>query len=95
MQLQLNEQYTGFDLPSILEGDEGTYLAQQGGQSFICVAVEGHSIKLLRPIGRRINELSVNTSNSPEQWLVTKISNQDISAELDESSPSRARSANR
>ncbi len=83
MKLEINVPVSAFDLAKATQGDQGTYLCQQGGQNFLLVAVAGHSIKSgPTPIGRRIVE-APNTVSSPEPWIVTKISNQDLSSEFE------------
>lgn len=72
MQLDLNQPVTGYDLASLLEGDSGTYLAQNSGQSFIVVSSSGHSIKSLRPVAQPTGQ---------DLWTVTKISSRDITEE--------------
>lgn len=83
MKLEINVPVTAFDLAKATYGDQGTYLCQQGGQNFLLVAASGHSIKSgPTPIGRRIVE-APGALTSPEPWTVTKISNQDLSAEFE------------
>jgi hypothetical protein len=83
MKLEINVPVSAFDLAKATQGDQGTYLCQQGGQNFLLVAAAGHSIKSgPTPIGRRIVE-APNALTSPEPWTVTKISNQDVSSEFE------------
>ena len=83
MKLEINVPVSAFDLAKATDGDHGTYLCQQGGQNFLLVAAEGHSIKSgPTPIGRRILE-APSTVSSAEPWTITKISNQDVSSEFE------------
>ncbi len=72
LQLLVNQQVSGSDLAELLQGDSGTYLCQNNGQTFIVEASPGHSIASIRP--------ALNTAGS-DQWQVQKISSQSISAE--------------
>ncbi len=83
MKLEINVPVSAFDLAKATQGDQGTYLCQQGGQNFLLVTAAGHSIKSgPTPIGRRIVE-SPNALAAAEPWTVTKISNRDISSEFE------------
>ncbi len=68
MKLEINVPVSAFDLAKATQGEQGTYLCQQGGQNFPLAA--GHSIKLgPTPIGRRFME-SPNTLASPAPWTL-------------------------
>jgi hypothetical protein len=72
--LRVNQSTTDQDLALALENEHGTFLAQKGGQSFLVVAEEGHSIASLRAVGRPVVE--VTPPGAGEQpWVITKISN--------------------
>ena len=75
MKLQINVPVSGLDLASLLQGEEGFFLCQNRGQTYVTVAKAGHSIAFgPTPIGRAIQEQP--TANlGPEPWVVTKISN--------------------
>ncbi len=75
MKLDLNDNTVARDLAQALEGNEGTFLAQQGGQTYIAVSRKGHSIISLRPVGQRA---MVPSTGQPEPWAIEKISNQEI-----------------
>ena len=49
--LRVNETVSNQDLARALDGEEGTFLAQRCGQSYLVTAQSGHSIKSFRPIG--------------------------------------------
>lgn len=72
MQLDLNQSVTGNDLAIIVEGDSGTYIAQNNNQFFVVISTPTQPLKSLRPLSQ---------SSSPELWTVTKISLRDISEE--------------
>lgn len=72
--LQVGERTVALDLATALQGDEGTFLCQQGGQSYIAVAQHGHSITHLKPVGRRFIE-AAPVSMLQESWTIEKISN--------------------
>jgi len=77
MQLEVGQRTQAVDLAVALEGNEGTFICQQGGQTFIAVSKRGHSITSLRPTGRRFIEVIPATAGQ-EGWLVEKLSNQEI-----------------
>jgi hypothetical protein len=77
MRLNISQTTPTFDLADLLRGEYGTFLAQQGGQSYVVVAAEGHSIKSLTPVGPRIAQ-PAGAGASAEPWIVTKLSNQEI-----------------
>jgi hypothetical protein len=85
--MELNQPTTALDLARSLNGESGTFIAQQGGQNFLVTAAEGHSIKSLRPVGQR----SQTVPATIEPWTITKISNQDISVEYDQQQPQQRR----
>lgn len=79
MKMEIGVPVSTLDLAQATQGDQGTFLCQQGGQNFLLVAAEGHSIKYgPRPVGRRVQEV-INNSGSPEAWTITKLSDEDIS----------------
>jgi len=69
--LRTNQSTTDIDLALALENEEGTFLAQKGGQSFLVVAEKGHSIASMRAVGQ---VLPVPPPMASEPWFVTKIS---------------------
>ena len=80
MKLEIAVPVTTYDLANAVHDDQGTYLCQQGGQTFLLVAAAGHSIKFgPRPIGRSVQEVSNPFTSMPEPWIVTKIADDDIS----------------
>jgi hypothetical protein len=82
MKLAINEPINVFDLANALSGDSGTFLCQNGGSVYLVVAKEGHSIALgPTPVGRTVAERET-TFNLPVPWTLTKISEEDISAEF-------------
>jgi hypothetical protein len=82
--LPLNGTFQHPDLAAALRNDNGTFFCQQGGQGYIVVAAEGHSIKSLRPVGRKVLEAPTFVGNlTPEPWTITKISNQDIDLDIE------------
>lgn len=79
MKMEIGVPVSSLDLAQATSGDQGTFLCQQGGQNFLLVAAEGHSIKYgPRPVGRRVQEV-ISSNGSPEAWTITKISDSDIS----------------
>jgi hypothetical protein len=68
--LRTNQSTTDVDLALALENEEGTFLAQKGGQSFVVVAEKGHSIASMRAIGQ---VLQVPTPAASDPWYITKI----------------------
>ena len=82
MKLQINVPVSGLDLASLLQGEEGFFLCQNRGQTFVTVAKAGHSIAFgPTPIGRGIIE-QPSATLGPEPWVVTKISNSTEFAEF-------------
>jgi hypothetical protein len=77
--LEVGQRTTALDLAEGLEGQEGTFCCQQGGQSYFAVAKAGHSITSLRPIGRRFVEATPVTAGQ-EPWLIEKIPDQESAA---------------
>jgi hypothetical protein len=78
MKLQVGVTATALDLASALEGDSGTFVCQQGGQSYLVGAQEGHSISSgPTPFGVRVIEANVSQSQ-PEPWKITKIAEADF-----------------
>ncbi len=71
--LRINQTTTDQDLALALEDEHGTFLAQKGGQCFVVVAQEGHSIASLRSVGRQFVEAAPTAGEQP--WFITKISN--------------------
>ncbi len=72
--LQVGERTAAIDLAIALQGEEGTFLCQQGGQSYIVVSQAGHSITSLRPVGRRFIESQPVMQQ--EGWTIEKVSHQ-------------------
>jgi len=70
--LQIDQTITAPDLAQALADEQGTFLVQQGGQSYIAVSKAGHSIVSLKPVGPRVPTLNIGAS--PENWFVTKVS---------------------
>ncbi len=78
MTLQVNETTTALDIAEALRDQQGTFIAQQGGQNYRAVAVKGHSIISLQPFGpRQVTFASLVGQNQlgAEPWTITKISN--------------------
>ncbi len=74
--LAVNQTTSAQDLARALDGDRGTFLAQQGGRTFLVVAAEGHSIKSgPTPIGVRAKK---KAKQGPQAWMITKISDADV-----------------
>mgnify|MGYP001104492445 CR=1 FL=1 len=73
MKLELQQSITANDLARALDNDSGTFLAQQGGQNFLVVAKEGHSIASIRPVGQRTNAIP-SQPYGVEPWTITKLS---------------------
>lgn len=77
--LEISQRITAQDLAQALEGQEGTFFCQQGGQGYIAVSKSGHSLVSLRPVGRRVMEVSAVITSGQEPWVIEKLSdNQDI-----------------
>ena len=75
MKLEINTPVSGMDLANLLEGEQGLFLSQNRGQTYITVAAPGHPIAFgPMPIGQAISE-QVPMTPVPEPWVVTKISN--------------------
>lgn len=70
--LRTNQSATDTDLALALEDEEGTFLAQKAGQTFLVVAEKGHSIASMRAVGQ---VLPVPQQAASEPWYITKISN--------------------
>jgi hypothetical protein len=70
--LRTNQTTTDIDLALALENEEGTFLAQKAGQTFLVVAEKGHSIASMRAVGQ---VLPVPPPAASDPWHVTKISN--------------------
>lgn len=70
--LRVNQNIQDEDLALALENEEGTFLAQKSGQSFLVVAERGHSIASMRSVGQT---LPVPPPLASEPWFITKISN--------------------
>jgi hypothetical protein len=74
MKLQPKQTVQSNDLAETLRGDQGSYLCEQGGQTFFVTAAEGHSIKSgPTPIGPRVLGVPVLAATP---WNITKISNE-------------------
>jgi hypothetical protein len=70
--IRTNQSTTDVDLALALENEEGTFLAQKAGHSFLVVAEKGHSIASMRAVGQ---VLAVPPSSASDPWYITKISN--------------------
>ena len=70
--LRVNQTTTDQDLALALENENGTFLAQKGGNCFLVVSEEGHSIASLRSVGKPV-ETAPTATDQP--WYITKISN--------------------
>jgi hypothetical protein len=70
--LRVNQNVQDEDLALALENEEGTFLAQKSGLSFLVVAEKGHSIASIRSVGQ---VLPIQPPNANEPWFITKISN--------------------
>lgn len=70
--LRTNQSTTDVDLALALDNEEGTFLAQKAGQSFLVVAEKGHSIASMRSVGQ---VLAVPPPAASDPWYITKISN--------------------
>jgi hypothetical protein len=68
--LRTNQSTTDVDLALALENEEGTFLAQKAGQSFLVVAEKGHSIASMRAVGQ---VLPVPPPAASDPWYITKI----------------------
>lgn len=75
--IDVGQRVVALDLAQALEDNEGTFICQQSGQSYLAVARKGHSITSLRPVGRRFIE-ATPVSGGQEAWIVERISNQEI-----------------
>lgn len=76
--IEVGQRVTALDLAQLLDDQEGTFICQQAGQSYLAVSKKGHSITSLRPIGRRFIE-AAPASSGQEAWVVERISHQEIS----------------
>lgn len=75
MKLEINTPVSGMDLANLLEGEQGLFLSQNRGQTYITVAAPGHPIAFgPMPIGQAIPE-QIPITAVPEPWVVTKIGN--------------------
>ena len=71
------------DLASAVRGDSGTFIVQNGGQTYILEAKPGHSITFgPYPFGRKIQEIPSAANLTPEPWTITKLTNQFVSNEF-------------
>jgi len=78
MTLQVNETTQALDLAEALRDNQGTFIAQQGGQNYRVVARQGHSIVSLQPFGPRLvtfASLLGESQTGAQSWTITKISN--------------------
>jgi hypothetical protein len=74
--MQINQTVTATDLAKALQGEQGTYLAQQGGQFYRVIAQEGHSIVSLEQVGVPVPVKRGNAQpGAREPFVITKISN--------------------
>ncbi len=69
--LRTNQSTTDVDLALALENEEGTFLAQKAGQSFLVIAEKGHSIASMRAVGQ---VLPTPPPAASDPWYITKIS---------------------
>jgi hypothetical protein len=83
MRIEVGQSVPGIDLAQLLERNEGTFLAQQGGQTYLVTAQAGHSISSLRPVGQRFAQPTTNSAGQ-EPWLVTKLSNEILREEQEQ-----------
>lgn len=93
--LAVGQPITATDLAQALGEDSGTFLCQQGGQTYVAVGRQGHSIVSLRPFGRRYVDPSASLSATPEPWTIVKLSNQEIIPEGDSQQSNRQQQQNR
>lgn len=78
MRLEKGVPFTSQNLASALQDDEGTFLCQHGGQSYIVEAQSGHSIVSgPTPVGPRVAQL-LQAAQSNEPWTITKIEDRPI-----------------
>ncbi len=70
--LEVGQRITALDLAQALEGQEGVFLAQQGGQAFRVEARAGHSIKSIIPVGRRFVETNPALL-AQEPWTIERM----------------------
>ncbi len=70
--IQVEQTITAPDLAQALQDEQGTFLVQQGGQTYLVLSRQGHSIVSFRAIGPRIP--TINVGSTPENWIVTKVS---------------------
>ncbi len=79
MNLEKGVPFTTINLANALQDDEGTYLCQHGGQSYIVEAQHGHSITSgPTPVGPRVAQLPQNISANAEPWTITKLDDRAI-----------------
>jgi hypothetical protein len=90
MRIEVGQTVPGIDLAQLLERNEGTFLAQQGGQTYLVTAQAGHSISGIRPVGQRFNQPTTSVGGQ-EPWVVTKISNDVLREEREGYSRERER----
>jgi hypothetical protein len=74
MKFEINVPMSGLNLADLLEGEQGLFLSQNRGQTYITVAKPRQPIAFgPMPIGQAIPE-QVSVTAGPEPWVVTKIS---------------------
>lgn len=79
MKLEKGVPFTSQNLAAALQDDEGTFLCQHGGQSYIVEAQSGHSIVSgPTPIGPRVAQLPQTVTANSEPWTITKIDERPI-----------------
>ena len=79
MKLEKGIPFTSQNLAGALQDDEGTFLCQHGGQSYIVEAQSGHSIVSgPTPIGPRVQQLPQPMTVTAEPWTITKINDRPI-----------------
>ncbi len=81
--LELQQTTTARDLAAALRNENGTFLCRNGSQNYLVVSKEGHSIKSgPTPLGPPVAGFqAAGSSPNGEPWIITKISNSDVSAE--------------
>lgn len=79
MKLEKGVPFTSQNLAAALQDDEGTFICQHGGQSYIVEAQAGHSISSgPTPVGPRVAQLPQTVTANAEPWTITKIDDRAI-----------------
>lgn len=85
--LEKGVPFTSQNLAGALQDDEGTFLCQNGGQSYIVEAQAGHSISNgPTPVGPRVPQLPQAITTNPDPWIITKIDDRAIGFRASEES---------